>query len=172
LKNSINYNFKKADVTDIPEIWAILQQAIIRRKNDGSNQWQDGYPNPEVIKKDIEKGVGYVLTEGENTIGYCAILINDEPEYLKIEGTWLTNTDFVVFHRLALDENYLGKNLSNKIIEFIEKFARKNTIKSVKADTNHDNFAMMKIFEKSGFTFCGIVYFRGSPRRAYEKVLE
>jgi hypothetical protein len=27
----------------------ILQQAIARRKADGSNQWQDGYPNPEVI---------------------------------------------------------------------------------------------------------------------------
>ena len=110
MKNSINYNFKKADITDIPEIWAILQQAIIRRKNDGSNQWQDGYPNPEVIKKDIEKGYGYVLTNGENAIGYCAILINDEPEYLKIEGNWLTNTDFVVFHRVAIAEKYLGKN--------------------------------------------------------------
>ena len=172
MKNSINYNFKKADITDIPEIWAILQQAIIRRKNDGSNQWQDGYPNPEVIKKDIEKGYGYVLTDGENAIGYCAILINDEPEYLKIEGKWLTNADFVVFHRVAIAEKYLGKNLSQKIIDFIEEFARKNNIKSLKADTNHDNFAMMKIFEKSGFTFCGIVHFRGSPRRAYEKVLE
>ena len=167
----MNYNFKKADFTDIPEIWAILQHAIIRRKNDGSNQWQDGYPNPEVIKNDVEKGYGYVLTDDETIIGYCAILINDEPEYLKIEGNWLTNTDFVVFHRVAIAKKYLGKNLSKKIIDFIEDFARKNNIKSLKADTNHDNFAMMKIFEKSGFTFCGIVHFRGSPRRAYEKAV-
>ena len=167
----MNYNFKKADSTDIPEIWAILQHAIIRRKNDGSNQWQDGYPNPEVIKNDVEKGYGYVLTDDETIIGYCAILINDEPEYLKIEGNWLTNTDFVVFHRVAIAKKYLGRNLSKTIIDFIEDFARKNNIKSLKADTNHDNFAMMKIFEKSGFTFCGIVHFRGSPRRAYEKAV-
>jgi GNAT superfamily N-acetyltransferase len=168
----MNYQFRKADTADIPEIWDILQQAIIRRKIDGSNQWQDGYPNPEIIKKDIEKGYGYVLTEGKKTIGYCAILISDEPEYETIEGNWLTNSDFVVFHRVAISENYLGQNLSKKIIDYIEDFARKNNIKSLKADTNHDNFAMMKIFEKCGFTFCGIVYFRGSPRRAYEKVLE
>ena len=168
----MNYHFRKAEMAEAPEIWAILQQAIIRRKNDGSNQWQDGYPNPEVIKKDIEKGYGYVLTEGKNTVGYCAILINDEPEYEKIEGKWLSNTDFVVFHRVAISEKYLGKSLSKKIIEFIEDFARKMNIKSLKVDTNHDNFAMMNIFEKSGFTFCGIVHFRGSPRRAYEKVLE
>ena len=168
----MNHHFRKADATDIPEIWAILQHAIIRRKKDGSNQWQDGYPNFEVIKKDIEKGYGYVLTEDEKTIGYCAILINDEPEYEKIEGKWLTNSDFVVFHRVAISEKYLGKNLSKKIIEFIEDFARRTNIKSLKADTNYDNFAMIKIFEKSGFTFCGAVHFRGSPRRAYEKVLE
>ena len=167
----MNYDFKKAAIADSSEIWDILQHAIIRRKNDGSNQWQDGYPNLEVINKDIENGIGYVLTQGQNTIGYCAILINDEPEYQKIEGKWLTNVDFVAFHRVAIAEKYLGKNLSKKIIEFIEDFARKNNIASLKADTNHDNFAMMKIFEKSGFTFCGIVHFRGSPRRAYEKVL-
>ena len=168
----MNYLFRKANTQDIPEIWEILQQAIIRRKNDGSNQWQDGYPNPEVIKKDIENDYGYVFTEHKKTIGYCALLINDEPEYEKIEGNWLTNSDFVVFHRVAISENYLGKNLSKKIIDYIEDFARKNNIKCLKADTNHDNFAMMKIFEKSGFTFCGIVHFRGSPRRAYEKVLD
>lgn len=168
----MNYNFKKADASDIPEIWTILQHAIIRRKNEGSNQWQDGYPNPEVIKKDIEKGVGYILTKGKTIIGYCAVVVNYEPEYQKIEGKWLTNSDFVVIHRLALSENYLGKNLSKTIIEFVEDFAKSNHIKSIKVDTNHDNIPMLKIFEKSGFTFCGIVYFRGSPRRAYEKVLE
>ena len=51
----MNYNFRKATITDAPKIWIILQQAILRRKADGSNQWQDGYPNPEIIQQDIEK---------------------------------------------------------------------------------------------------------------------
>jgi RimJ/RimL family protein N-acetyltransferase len=167
----MNYQFLKATTTDIPEIWEILQKAILRRKADGSNQWQDGYPNPEIIQQDIEKGIGYVLTENQTIIGYTAVLINDEPEYANLQGEWITNNDFVVFHRVAIAETHLGKNLSKKIIDFIEKFALNHNIYSIKADTNHDNFAMMKIFEKSGFVFCGIVHFRGSPRRAYEKVL-
>jgi len=167
----MHYHFRKADSTDIPEIWAILENAILRRKMDGSNQWQDGYPNPEVVKKDIENECGYVLKEEETIIGYCAIVINYEPEYEKIEGKWLTNSDFVVIHRIAIAENYLGQGLSKKILEYVEDFAKNRTISSIKVDTNHDNFAMLKIFEKTGFTFCGIVHFRGSPRRAYEKVL-
>nr|WP_315158146.1 GNAT family N-acetyltransferase [uncultured Flavobacterium sp.] len=167
----MNYSFRKAKASEIPAIWDILKQAIARRKEDGSDQWQDGYPNPEVVKKDIDTYHGFVLTEGETIIGYTAILINDEPEYAKIKGEWLTNNDFVVFHRVALSENYLGKGLAKKILEYIEEFALSNNIYSVKADTNFDNIAMLKIFEKSGYKYCGKVYFRGGERRAFEKIL-
>ncbi|WP_269227296.1 GNAT family N-acetyltransferase [Flavobacterium eburneipallidum] len=166
-----NYHFRKAKTTEITPIWEILEQAILRRKENGSNQWQDGYPNIEVVQKDIEKEAGFVLTDGESIVGYCAVLINDEPEYAKIEGNWLTNEDFVVFHRVAISEKYLGKGLAQKIMGCIEDFALQNNIYSVKADTNFDNFAMMKIFEKMGYSFCGHVYFRGGQRKAYEKVL-
>jgi GNAT superfamily N-acetyltransferase len=167
----MNYHFRKAELSEIAPIWEILQQAIQRRKEDGSNQWQDGYPNPEVIQKDIEKGEGFVLVAGETIIGYSAVLINDEPAYEKIEGKWLTNGDFVVLHRVAISEKYLGKGLAKMILKCIEEFAVSNNIYSIKADTNFDNIAMMKIFESSGYTYCGEVYFRGSPRKAYEKVL-
>ena len=167
----MNYHFRKAELSEIAPIWEILHQAIQRRKEDGSQQWQDGYPNPEVVQKDIEKGEGFVLVEGETIIGYSAILINDEPAYENIEGNWLSNDDFVVVHRVAISEKYLGKGFAKMIIKYIENFALSNNIYSIKADTNFDNIAMMKIFENLGYNYCGEVYFRGSPRKAYEKVL-
>ncbi|TDE26958.1 GNAT family N-acetyltransferase [Flavobacterium ranwuense] len=167
----MNYHFRKAELSEIDPIWEILQQAILRRKEDGSTQWQDGYPNPEVVQKDIEKGEGFVLVAGETIIGYSAVLINDEPAYATIEGKWLTNGDFVVLHRVAISEKFLGKGLAKMILKHIEEFALSNNIYSIKADTNFDNIAMMKIFESSGYTYCGEVYFRGSSRKAYEKVL-
>ena len=168
----MNYNFRKANTIDSAPIWEILQDAILRRKKDGSNQWQDGYPNLESVQNDIEKGVGFVLTENETIIGYCAILINDEPEYANIVGKWLTNGDFVVFHRVAIAETHLGKGFAKVLFTFIEEFAKDNNILSVKADTNFDNGAMLSLFDKSGYVYCGEVHFRGSPRKAYEKVLE
>jgi len=171
LGKTMEYYFRKALPIEVPRIWDILQQAIIRRKKDGSNQWQDGYPNPQVIKNDIEKGAGFVLTEGAEIIGYCALLINDEPEYGRIVGQWLTNNDFVVFHRIAIAEGHLGKGLAKKMIQFIEGFALENNVYSIKADTNFDNGAMLSIFEKLGYTYCGKVYFRGSERKAFDKLL-
>lgn len=168
----MNYQFRKAQLHEIAPIWEILQHAILRRKLEGSQQWQDGYPNPVVIQNDIDKGHGFVLLDEETIIGYCAVLLNDEPAYAGIEGSWLTNDDFVVIHRVAIAEQYLGKALAKIIIGFVEDFALQNNIYSVKADTNFDNIPMMKTFENLGYSYCGEVYFRGAARKAYEKVLK
>ncbi|EIA08439.1 GNAT family N-acetyltransferase [Flavobacterium frigoris] len=168
----MNYHFRKAQMSEKAQIWEILQQAILRRKEDGSNQWQDGYPNPDVVENDIEKGIGFVLLEEKTIIGYSAVIMNYEPAYGDIEGKWLTNNEFIVIHRVAISEKHLGKGLAKMIIRYVEEFALQNNIYSVKADTNFDNIPMMKIFENLGYTLCGEVYFRGSPRKAYEKVLD
>ena len=167
----MEYHFRKAEMSETPQIWEILKQAILRRKEDGSNQWQDGYPNPEVVQNDIEKGQGYVLLEGETVVGYSAVIMNYEPAYDDIDGKWLTNDEFVVIHRVAISEQHLGKGLAKMIIRYVEDFALDNNIYSVKADTNFDNIPMMKILENSSYTLCGEVLFRGSARKAYEKVL-
>src|SRR5690554_5485726 len=164
--------FRKATASDISAVWEILEMAIARRKADGSNQWQDGYPNPQVIADDIDQGSGYVLMRNDEVVGYVAILINDEPEYAKLKGEWLTNDDFVVFHRVAISQKWLGKGLAKQLFTHIEDFARSQGIHSVKADTNFDNTAMLHLFETSGYTYCGEVYFRGSPRKAYERILD
>ena len=165
------YTLRPATPFDGDQIWAVLQQAIARRKADGSNQWQDGYPNPAVVANDIEKGVGYVATHHDKIVGYVAVLVNDEPEYARLDGQWLTNADFIVFHRVAVAEDYLGIGVAKALFDFIEAYAKQQGIVSIKADTNFDNPAMLSLFEKYGYVYCGEVYFRGSPRKAFEKVV-
>jgi len=101
---------KVATPADASAIWAILSAAIQHRKTEGSNQWQDGYPNEQVIANDIAKGYGYVLVEDDEIVGYCALLINDEPEYARIKGKWLTSGDFVVLHRKRFSKNTIATN--------------------------------------------------------------
>jgi len=168
----MEYQFRQANYSEASQIWQILKDAIKRRKEDGSNQWQDGYPNLEVVKSDIEKKIGFVFTQNDTIIGYSAVIINDEPDYINIEGKWLSDQDFIVYHRVAISEEFLAKGMAKKMMKLIEQYALSKNIYSLKADTNHDNIPMMKIFEKLGYSFCGIVYIRQSPRRAYEKVLK
>ena len=167
----MNPILRKAQIPEAEIIWQILQQAIERRRKDGSNQWQDGYPNQEVVKTDISLGKGYVLEIDNAIAAYAALVFNDEPAYYEIIGDWLTNDDFLVIHRVAVSNDFLGKGIAVLLFQKLEDFAKENQVFSIKVDTNFDNLAMLHILEKLDYQYCGEVYFRGSARKAFEKVL-
>lgn len=166
-----SYQFRKAEVSEHAQIWEILKQGIERRRTEGSNQWQDGYPNPDSVKFDVEKGFAYVLEVGNQIVAYAAVIDEPEPAYEEIEGRWLQDDIYIVVHRVAVSEDFLGQGMAQTIFNEIEKIATVQNINSIKVDTNFDNIGMLKILDKLGYTYCGEVYFRGSARKAFQKIL-
>jgi GNAT superfamily N-acetyltransferase len=164
-------HLRKAFIADLPSIWEILQQAIEQRRLDGSDQWQDGYPNEQTVTGDINNGNAYVLIEEQNHIAYAAIIFEVEPAYTEIQGKWLTNEKYAVVHRVATANAYKGKGVATRLFTLIETLCLEKNIYSIKVDTNFDNVAMLKILDRLGYIYCGEVFFRGSPRKAFEKVL-
>jgi GNAT superfamily N-acetyltransferase len=162
---------RKADIAEIPLIWNILQDAIEQRRQDGSTQWQDGYPNELTIQNDIKNGCAYVLTENNSILCYAAIIFDKEPAYESIQGKWLTNCDYAVVHRVAVSKLAKGKGIATKLFRNIEDLCLKQNIYSIKVDTNFDNVPMLKILDRLSYTYCGEVFFRGASRKAFEKKL-
>ena len=166
-----NYTFRKAEITDQLRIWQILQQAIARRKADGSTQWQDGYPNPDTIEADINNNYGYVMKYDSDIAAYAAVISDPDPDYADIDGKWLREGKYLVIHRVAVADKFAGKGVATEIFKQVEKLAISIGINSVKVDTNFDNAAMLRVLEKLDYTYCGDVIIRGNARRAFEKVL-
>ncbi|OIV43709.1 GNAT family N-acetyltransferase [Flavobacterium johnsoniae] len=162
---------RKADLSETDQIWNILQDAIEQRRQDGSSQWQDGYPNQLTVQNDIQNGYAYVLTENESILCYAAIIFDIEPAYEDIQGKWLTDGDYAVVHRVAASKLAKGKGIATKLFKNIEDVCLANNIHSIKVDTNFDNIPMLKILDKLNYTYCGEVFFRGSARKAFEKEL-
>ncbi|ASK29100.1 GNAT family N-acetyltransferase [Chryseobacterium sp. T16E-39] len=163
--------FRKAEIKDRNIIWEIIQQAIERRRADGSTQWQNGYPNADTVESDIAKGFGFVLTIDNVVAVYVALIFNDEPAYSTIEGAWLSDGEFVVVHRVAVSEDFAGQGLVKKLFDYIEEYTKSQGVQSVKVDTNYDNIAMLKILEKQGYSYCGEVVLAGGVRKAFEKII-
>ncbi len=164
-------HLEPAKEQDFAMIMSIIEDAKQLRKAQGSTQWQDGYPNEQTIRNDYLHHNAYVLTDGKNLLAYCAIIFNDEPAYEQIEGKWLNEDPFFVIHRVAITKKELGKGYGNLIFKLIEDFCKEREVYNIKVDTHFDNQAMLSILEKLGYVYCGEVYFRGSPRRAFQKVL-
>lgn len=166
--------FRKAIKSDIDSIMSIIKQAQNYFKEQGINQWQNNYPNVEVISNDIERGDSYLLLKDDNIIATTAVTFDGEESYNNIyEGQWLTNNDeFAVIHRIAVDNSYKGSGISSKIIEEVENLCKSKGVSSIKVDTNEDNIAMQKLLKKNNFKYCGIIYIEdGSKKAAFEKQL-
>lgn len=164
--------FRKALESEVEEIWEILQYAIERRKQDGSKQWQDGYPNSDTIRHDIGKDWSYVLADDEGLLAYGAVIFEDDPDYASISGKWLTDRDYVVVHRVAAAPRAKGMGIATQLFKHIETLAKSRNIFSIKVDTNFDNMVMLRILEKLGYQYCGEVIIRDSARMAFEKCLD
>jgi GNAT superfamily N-acetyltransferase len=164
-------NLRKATLSELPAIWDILQQAIQQRKEDGSEQWQNGYPNEQTVHDDIFNGYGCVLIDDNVVIAYAAIIFGVEPAYNDIKGKWLTDGDYVVVHRVATSNAVKGKGIATRLFKMIEDLCMEEKIYSIKVDTNFDNVPMMKILDKLNYAYCGEIFFSGASRKAYEKVV-
>lgn len=162
---------RKATPTELPVIWEIIQYAIEQRRLDGSDQWQDGYPNENTLQQDLDNGDAYLVTEDDVILAYAAIIFDKEPAYEDIEGQWLSNGDYACVHRVAASKQAKGKRVGITLFQMIEALCRDKKVYSIKVDTNFDNQPMLKILEKLQYTYCGEVYFRGSARKAFEKLL-
>lgn len=162
---------RKAKTSEQGIVWEILQQAIEQRRLDGSEQWQQGYPNEQTVRDDINDGYAYVLTEGDQVIAYAAIIFGIEPAYNEIEGQWLTNGDYAAIHRVATSNAVKGKGVATRLFQMIEQLCIDKKVFSIKVDTNFDNAPMLRILEKLNYTYCGEIFFIGAPRKAFEKIL-
>ncbi|MDR3268431.1 MAG: GNAT family N-acetyltransferase [Tannerella sp.] len=161
--------FRKAEITDAERIWQIILQAKEQMRRMNSRQWQDGYPSPENITGDIEKGYGYVLCVENGVIAYGAVIFDGEPAYNNIHGKWLTDLSYVVVHRLAVADEVKNKGIATLFMQKVEELSRQKGVRSFRVDTNFDNVYMQKILFAMDFTYCGEIFYDQGVRRAYEK---
>lgn len=166
-----NIVFRTAHESDLSTIWEIITFAKEVRRREGSSQWQDGYPDIDTIRLDIVDRKGYLLLFNDEVCGYIAVVLDGEPSYDDIEGCWLSNRPYTTVHRMAVSSQAKGKGLGYTMLLKAEEISLANSIYSIRVDTNYDNTAMLHIFEKLGYVYCGEVYYRGNPRKAFEKLL-
>ena len=163
---------RKAAQSELPVIWEIIQHAIEQRKQEGSQQWQDGYPNEQTILDDFKSGYSYVLENNGLIMACAAIIFEEEPAYANIEGKWLSDGNYAVVHRVATSQHAKRKGVATQLFKLIEELCIELKIHSVKVYTNFDNVPMIKILDNLGYTYCGEIFYQGAPRRAYEKIIE
>lgn len=167
---------KLAKIEDVQDLVKMTDQAKLRLKEMGIDQWQKGTPNLETWTEAVNKKSVYVLKNDEDEImGAFCFALGIDVSYDEIDGQWLTEHDanYVAVHRFCVSENHLRKGVAQELLENIKRMAKEHNLDSIRIDTHEDNFVMHRIIDKAGFTKCGVITIKegpdyGAPRVSYE----
>ncbi|GKQ43236.1 N-acetyltransferase [Companilactobacillus sp. RD055328] len=170
---------KKATEQDLPRVLDIIDLAKKTLKKRGVDQWQNGYPDPVILEQDIKDGINYIMVLDGEIVGTAALQQGIEENYETInEGKWDENSKpgYTVIHRIAVDPNYSGHNLSDTMIHHLLTLSRELGYTDVRIDTHFENMAMQHVIEKNGFIHRGTITMmedeNSVPRIAYQMLIE
>lgn len=161
---------QKAERKDLKEIVSLYKEAISNMISNKIFQWDEIYPNEEILSEDIEKGELY-LCKKDNSILSC-VVINEVQDEEYQTGNWrYTAGRAAVIHRLCVHPNTQGAGIGKKMVQLAEAFARNNGYDIIRLDAFSQNHKARHLYESLGYTYTGEVTFRKGQFYLLEKKL-
>ena len=163
-------NYSKADINDLEEIYSLYQNAIIAMEKDNIHQWDEIYPDKDILKEDITKNQMYI-GKTDNKIAVCFVLSEECDEEYK-NGCWkYTDSRFNVIHRLCVNPLFQNQGIAAKTLEYIENLSKSEGYDSIRLDCFTQNPYSRKLYDKAGYSITGYADWRKGRFELREKKL-
>ena len=126
-------NIRKAKKPELDAIMDVYSSCVKGMIELGIDQWDESYPNREVIKGDLELGDYYIGLIDNEIVAGIKIDRKQDPTYLTIDWSDKSN-NFMVVHRLCSKTTVWSKGVGNEIrpfpnCSFVGTFARGKSIR-------------------------------------------
>ena len=178
---------RKTTMSDLPVVMEIYAQGReYMRKTGNPDQWKNNHPPEELIVQDIQAKSSYCCVvdtgsgEAEEILAVFYFAVEEDPTYAKIQGQWLNDSTYGVVHRIARGYNAnagagCGANAgAGSGVKSVAAFCIDwcfDQHPNVRIDTHKDNGPMLRLLERLGFSYCGIIWLAsGDERMAFQKV--
>ncbi len=153
----------------ITSVMSLITDAIREMERNGVFQWDDVYPDQDILLADIDSGSLYSSLKDDTLIGIIAINESQSPEYLSIR--WVDKGHPLCVHRLCIDPRFQGQGEAKRLMQFAENFGRENHYSSIRLDAFIDNKKAVGLYDSLNYQRRGIVEFRKGIFYCYEKLL-
>lgn len=162
--------FRKGNFDDIDEVYTLFKSAIEHMINERIYQWDEIYPDKEILLNDIEQQQLYVGTV-ENKIAVVYVLNKScDPEYN--DGKWnCDNDNFMIIHRLCVHPTFQNMGIAKSTLLHIEQQLRSNNTDSIRLDVYSENPYALKLYNSLGYKTVGSAIWRKGMFYLMDKVL-
>ena len=164
---------RKAKISDLDNIMLMYTSCVKGMIANDIDQWDETYPNKEVITKDIIEQTYYIAEIDEEIIGGINIDKLQDKTYLDINWEDKTNS-FLVVHRLGVKEEFWNKKIGKCLMIFTEKLVIENGLKSIRLDTYSGNPKAMEFYRRLGYNELGSINLKPNKNEYYcfEKIIK
>ena len=142
---------RQAKISDIDNIMRMYKSCVNGMIEENIDQWDDTYPNKDIIIKDIVNKTYYIYILNNTIVGGINIDSIQDKTYLDIK--WDDTEDkYLVVHRLGIRKEYWNKGIGRKLMLFTESLVLEKKLNSIRLDTYSNNPIAINFYLKLGFS--------------------
>ena len=162
--------YSKANINQLDKIFELYSEAIENMEKQNIHQWDEIYPDKEILRQDILKNQMYI-GEKDNNIAVCFVLNEECYEEYK-NGNWICpKARFCIIHRLCVNPLFQNKGIARESMEYIENLCKSSEYDSIRLDCFTENPYSKKLYDKAGYTITGYADWRKGRFELREKKL-
>ena len=162
--------YSKANTNQINEVFSVFSAAIINMEKQEIHQWDEIYPDKEIIAEDIARNQMYI-GKIDNKITVCFVLSEEYDEEYK-NGKWQwPDARFCVIHRLCVSPDFQNQGIAAETLKYIENLCKSQGYDSIRLDCFTENPYSRKLYEKAGYSVVGYADWRKGRFELREKRL-
>jgi GNAT superfamily N-acetyltransferase len=160
LKAKHNYELIRATIADLPIIMN-FQSAIINNM-DRKDWFCPLYEQEFIDPINSNKGV-YLVYDKANLIALAVLNIKPDKEIMK-EYQLANINGVALFDSIMVKEDYRGNKITQAVLKYIYKEAKRKNIKIIIATIHPENIHSLENFINNGYSIMKKINIHGGPR--------
>ena len=164
---------RKANKSDLGNIMLMYNSCVAGMIANGIDQWDESYPNTEVIMEDLIAQTYFVAIENDIIIAGINIDQNQDDTYLALDWKDKKN-QFLVVHRLAVKVEFWNDGIGKSLMLFTENLVTEKGLNSIRLDTYSGNPKAMEFYRRLGYRELGSINLKPDKNEYYcfEKIIK
>jgi ribosomal protein S18 acetylase RimI-like enzyme len=161
-------SFERAVAADADFIQAMFEEAKRVGRLTGTTDWDEFYPNREILDEDIERGDLWALREDGRILAVIALL-NEEFEE-GVDVRW-ADARACELARLCVDPGLQSRGIGAEMMRLVSEEAARQGYNATRHLASVYNPAALRLYRKLGYTELGPVHCYGRDYIAFERLL-
>ena len=164
---------RKAEISDLENIMLMYRSCVAGMIANGIDQWDESYPNAEVIMEDLIAQTYFVAIENNIIIAGINIDQNQDDTYLALDWEDKRN-QFLVVHRLAVKVEFWNDGIGKSLMLFTENLVIEKGLNSIRLDTYSGNPKAMEFYRRLGYRELGTIDLKPDKDKyhCFEKIIK